>query len=125
MADTDINNEFVDVKPESKPAKKSTVKGLLDGSLLARNAVLEQLPFVLFIVLLAIIYIGNRYHAERLIRETAGIQKELKDLRSEAITTSSDLMFISKQSEVTKLIEKKGLDLKESVEPPKIITIKK
>jgi hypothetical protein len=67
---------------------------------------------------MAIIYIGNRYHAEKVIRELTNLQFEVKDLRAESITTASELMFISKQSEVVKMIEENQLDLKESVKPP-------
>ncbi len=46
------------------------------------------------------------------------LEKELKELRFESITTASDLMYMSKQSEVVKRVEKEGLDLIESTEPP-------
>ena len=124
MSEIKENNEFIDVKTRPKQPKKSVVKGIFDGSLLTRDSVINQLPFILFIVVIGIIYIGNRYHAEKVIRETSAIQTELKDLRSEAITASSELMYISKQSEVIKLIKEKKLDLIESSEPPKVIKIK-
>jgi hypothetical protein len=72
---------------------------------------------------LAIVYIANRYNAEKVMRQTVVLQNELKEMRSESITTASELMFISKQSEVSKLVKIKGLDLYESVEPPKKIIV--
>ena len=36
-------------------------------------------------------------------------EKQLKDLRSEHITTKSQLMYVSKQTEVEKLVNNKGL----------------
>ncbi len=70
-----------------------------------------------------LIYIGNRYHAEKVVRKTVELQNEVRELRSEAITTSAELMFISKQSEVTKLVKRKNLELEELEKPPKIIEI--
>ena len=37
------------------------------------------------------------------------LEKQLKDLRSEHITTKSQLMYVSKQTEVEKLVNNKGL----------------
>jgi len=110
---------------EPKKSKIGSYKEVLDGSLLTRGAVVRQFPYVIFIVLLAVIYIGNRYHAEKILRETIEIQSEVKELRYEAITSASELMYISKQSEVAKMLEKKGLGLVETVEPPKKIIVEK
>lgn len=110
---------------EPKKNKIGSYKDVLDGSLLTRGAVVRQFPFVIFIVILAVIYIGNRYHAEKILRETIALQSELKELRYESISSASELMYISKQSEVAKLLEKKGLGLVETVEPPKKIIVEK
>ena len=63
-------------------------------------------------------YIGNSYHAERIARQTNRLQNEVKELRAESITTAADLMYVSRQSEVQKMVRNRRLDLKESVEPP-------
>ncbi|MFH2096292.1 MAG: FtsL-like putative cell division protein [Bacteroidota bacterium] len=99
----------------------SAVKDVMDGSVLTNDKTVKQLPFFLFLMLIALLYIGNRYNAEKIVRETNKIQDELKELRSEQIAITSELMQISKQSEVIKLIEASGLGLIESTEPPVII----
>ena len=117
------NIEFVDQKIEQKEIRKGSVWDVFDGSLLTRDKVVRQLPFVLFVTFLIILYIGNRYHAEKVIRQTMELQTELKELRARAISTASELEFISRQSEVAKLVKSKGLGLKEAVEPPSKITV--
>jgi len=119
------NIDFVEESTEQNELKKGSFKSLLDGSLLTRKRVIRQLPFILFLTFLAIIYIGNRYHAEKIVRKTVVLQNEIKELRAEAITTASELMFISKQSEVSKLVKQNNLKLEESVEPPTKINISK
>lgn len=120
--------EFEEEKPK---VKKQVYKGpgfrdIIDGSLLTRQQVIEKLPFILFITFLAVIYIGNRYHAEKVVRKTTNMEREMKDLRSEFITTAAELMNISKQSKVVHLIEEHNLGLEESTEPPiKIVVDKK
>ena len=46
------------------------------------------------------------------------LQNEIEELRAESITTASELIYFSKRSEVNKMINEKGLDLKESRVPP-------
>ena len=46
------------------------------------------------------------------------LQREVKDLRAEALSTSADLMYISRQSEVYRLVREKGLNLEELKTPP-------
>ena len=91
----------------------------MDGTFLVRENMVRQLPFVLFLTFLGMIYIGNRFHAERMVRQINELKTEVGNLRSEQITTTSELMNISRPSEVAALVESKGLGLKESMEPPK------
>ncbi|NOQ24031.1 MAG: hypothetical protein GQ564_01605 [Bacteroidales bacterium] len=117
--------EFIEEKQERKEQKFASIKELLDGSLIANDFIAKQLLYIVFVVILAFAYIANRYHAEKVVRANFKLTQEISDLRAEAITTSSELMLISKQSEVARLVEKRGLGLKESVEPPKKIIIEK
>ncbi len=121
------NNDktFEELDSATQNNKKGSIKDIIGGSFLTSENVIKQIPYILFLTLIAIIYIGNRYQAEKIVRETIVLQNEVKELRAEAITNSSELMYISKQSEVAKLVEKNGLDLKESVVPPKKIIIEK
>jgi hypothetical protein len=108
------------VKPEPLPKKKKVrIKEILDGTFLVRENMIRQLPYLLFLTFLGIIYIGNRFHAEHMVRQIDEMKIEVDNLRSEQITTTSELMNISRPSEVAALVESKGLGLKESMEPPK------
>lgn len=115
--------EFIDPEIENSEEKKTSFKDLLDGTILTRKSIVNQLPFIFFLTFLAAIYIGNRYHAEKVVRDLTKLQQEVKDLRAESITNASELMFISKQSEVIKMVRGANLNLEESVKPP--IKIKK
>ncbi|MCY1635658.1 FtsL-like putative cell division protein [Marinifilum sp. D737] len=118
-------NDFISPTKEQKEISSASVKDFIDGSILTKSAVVQQLPFVLFLVCLGIFYISNRYKSEKVYRDMVSLEKELKDLRFESITTASDLMYMSKQSEVLKRVQKEGLGLTESTEPPVKIYIDK
>jgi hypothetical protein len=113
----------VDNIDNKKDTNKMPLQDIIDGSILTKREVIDSLPYIFFLTLLAILYIGNRYNAEKIVRNSIEIQKELKELRSESITSASRLMFISKQSEVVKLVEKNNLGLKEAVEPPRKLIV--
>jgi hypothetical protein len=106
---------------EEQDTPKFRIRELLDGTILVRENVLKQLPFVLFLTLLGIIYIGNRFHAERMVRNISEMKTEVGNLRSEEITITSELMNISRPSEVAALVASKNMGLKESMVPPKKI----
>ncbi|TAL60720.1 MAG: hypothetical protein EPN88_15595 [Bacteroidetes bacterium] len=112
------------IKKQPKPG--SFMKELLSGSMVSEKIILKNLGYVSLITLLAAIYIGNRFHAEKITRETTKLIREVKDLRAESLSTSADLMSLSKQSEVYKLVRERGLNLEELKTPPfKILVDKK
>ncbi len=114
-------NDFIrDEEPESLK-ENSVFRSLVDGTLLTRRNVVSQMPFVIFLVMLSLIYISNRYHAESLRNKQEVYREEINELRSQAVYISSELMKLSRQTEVAKVVESKGLNLKESIEPPKKI----
>ncbi|MDA3819574.1 MAG: FtsL-like putative cell division protein, partial [Candidatus Delongbacteria bacterium] len=93
-------------------------QGVLDGSLLTRENVIKQLPFIIFLTLLGLIYITNRYHAEKVFVLTEETRKEIRELRSEKISVQSELMRKSRQQEVLKMLKQQGSELKYAQEPP-------
>jgi hypothetical protein len=108
-------------KKDEKSRKITTgalLKDLMSGSTITDKIILKNLGYILLLTLLGAIYIANRFHAEKLTRETARLQKEVKDLRSESLSTSADLMYSSKQSEVFRLVRDRDLNLEELREPP-------
>jgi hypothetical protein len=109
----------VKTKP-TKPVKKGVLaKGLskiFGGAFLSDDRAVQHVPFVMFLGLLAILYIANGYYADDKIREVNKVTNQIKELRTEFISSKSDLMFVSKQSEVAKSVEPLGL--KEPVVAP-------
>jgi hypothetical protein len=102
----------------TKVKSPGLLKELLSGSMISEKIILKNLGYVSLITILAAVYIGNRFHAEKLTRETSRLQKEVKDLRAEALSTSADLMYLSRQSELYRMVREKGLNLEELKTPP-------
>ena len=98
-------------------------KSLLTGSFLSKENVVGALPFIFFLSFLGICYIANGYRTQKVVINLHKTNNSLKELRSEYITTKSDLMIISKQSEVAAATAIMGL--RELTSPPKKILLSK
>lgn len=108
-------------KARKKGVLAKGLSAIFSGTFLTNQKTLQHLPFLLFLACIAILYIANGYYADDKIREVNKLSNQLKELRSEYISTKSDLMFVSKQSEVAKSAEYLGL--KEPLVPPMKIEI--
>ena len=112
------NVEFTDVKKERDELKGTSIRDVLNGSLLTSGIILRNIGFIVWLTFLGIVYIGNSYHAEKTARNINQLQREVKDLRAESITTAAELMYVSRQSVVQQMVKNSKLEVKESVEPP-------
>ena len=88
---------------------QKSITDFLSGKALERKSVVELFPYMLYLSVLLIFYITNTYQAESYVRKISSLERELKDLRAEYITTKSQLMFQGKQTEVQKLVESQRL----------------
>jgi hypothetical protein len=73
------------------------------------QSIVRQVPFFLFLSVLAVIYIYNGHYADKTIRNINRTAKEVKELQYEYKTIKSEVMFRSKQSELVKAVEPLGL----------------
>ncbi|MDR0983045.1 MAG: hypothetical protein LBM07_07405 [Culturomica sp.] len=112
------SKDFITPTEEVRESVNASVKGLLDGDTLVSKGMRKHLKFILFLVCLAMLYIYNNYRAENLYITKRQLEKDVKMFRFKSATYSSELMKISKQSEVKERIEEAGLELQESKVPP-------
>ncbi len=94
--------------------KKSGLKKLL-----RYNWIVKNIPYFLFLSVLAVIYIYNGHYSDKTIKNINKTGKELKELQYEYKSLRSEVMFRSKQSELAKAVEPLGL--KELVQPPMVL----
>ncbi|MGZ3753892.1 MAG: FtsL-like putative cell division protein [Mucilaginibacter sp.] len=110
---------------EEKPVKEipdNFLTQLFTNGFITAEAAVKALPFVLYVALLGMIYIGNRHLAEKNIRDIDKINKEVKELGYEYKITKADLAYKSTLTQVAKRVDTLGL--KQSVQPPQKITVK-
>ena len=81
--------------------------------------VVKNIPFFLFLSVLAVAYIYNGHHADKLIKEIAISEKNIKELEYEYKSVKSEVIFRSKASELVKVVVPLGLE--ESILPPVVL----
>lgn len=114
------------VVPQAEPKRPERAKGISIFELLDRYTRMDALfqhglpvrflPYILFLMLVAIFYIGNTHYAEKTIRKIDKIKSETEDLRADYTTLASEYMEASKQSEVARKVMPAGII--ESSSPP-------
>src|SRR3546814_21123433 len=72
-------------REENRPGR-NFLTILFSGEWISRERALEILPFLLFLALLALIYISDRHYADDVARDKNKGATELKELRGEYIT---------------------------------------
>jgi hypothetical protein len=103
-----------------KTNKAKKIFGLFDLDFrITKENIPRVLSYVLFVSGLILLYIANKYYAEKIIMRTNKVNKEIKELRAISITTKAELMNYSKQSEILKKAAEMGLQT--PTQPPKKI----
>ncbi|KAA5549334.1 FtsL-like putative cell division protein [Adhaeribacter rhizoryzae] len=114
--------------PQEEPARQrperpkgTSIFELLDrytkmDALFQYGLPVKYLPYIIYLMIVALFYIGNTHYAEKTIRKIDKIKSEAEDLRADYTTLAADYMEASKQSEVARKVMPFGIV--ESSSPP-------
>jgi hypothetical protein len=83
--------------------------------LFSHQWVVRNIPYFLFLSVLAVLYIYNGHFSDNTIKSINKTSRELKEAQYEYKSLKSEVMFRSKQSELAKAVEPLGL--KELMQP--------
>jgi hypothetical protein len=97
--------------------KKNIMRGLFSGDMLLSGIIAKQGGYLLFLVALAMFYIGFHYHMAHTVQQVRNIEREVENLKAEYSTKSSELMRMSKQSEISRMLKELNVT---TVAPPKV-----
>lgn len=119
-----IEEEVIDTRPQDNLEAPAIPEEKKEWRLrINYRALVSNMPFILFLSALALVYIANSHMAEKKVRRINKLGREIKELRWEYLNVKSELMFRSKLSEVSKAVEPLGL--KALNNPPQKIVVKK
>ena len=92
------------------------IREVLSGEILAREALVRQVPFLLFASFLTILYLGLGYQTERILREKQRTLDKLEEAIAEEKTLRSDFESQLQQSRLARSTAELGLE--QPTEPP-------
>ena len=101
-----------------KKRKQFSFLYVLGGGILKEDFIVRHTRMIVLIVILIFFFIGNRYTRLQKLREIDRLQQQLRDVRFEALSISSELTGHSRQSQIEVLIEEQGIDLEGAKTPP-------
>ena len=103
----------------TRRSSSNTLSSILRGEFIIEKSNIRLVPFLLLVVVLGLINIRSSFHAEKLLKQSIALEKEVADLRLTYITNKSRLMGLYRRSVVEGLVKNQGL--KTSLTPPEII----
>lgn len=113
---------------EAPPRQRSrvTVKSILSGDVasgdvLAKKKMRRTYPLMIFVAALAFFYIYNVFRTQAVYREHSRLSEQVKELRAKSMTIASDKMRATRQSRIMEELDRRGIPLKESLTPNKVI----
>lgn len=99
-----------------------SVKSILGGDFLMSKFMMKQVMFVIFCVVLMILYTGNRYDSQQNAILIDSLRMQLQDVKYNVLTQSSELMNLTRQSNVERMMKAAGDSmLHNSITPPYLI----
>lgn len=85
-----------------------SVKSILGGDILQSRFFLKQVLFIFFVVLLMLVYTGNRYASQHDIIAIDSLKVQLQQDRYNVLTQLSELLNLSRQSNVEQRLRQLG-----------------
>ncbi len=119
-------------KEKGKADKKTVKKGpakrpnllvqVLNGDILTRDFVLNNLTFIFFILFLLMLMVGKGYYGKQLTKDIDTLDTEVRAKTAEYIENKARLEEATARYRLVEALEKRGL--KETVNPAKVIRLK-
>lgn len=108
---------------EQTPAGALTLRKILGGDILSTEMVRRQIGIFLLIMVFTVAYVAVRYQCQQDLIKIDKLNRELKDAKYKALSSSSTLTEHCRESKVLELL-KQNRDslLKVSDQPPYIVT---
>lgn len=114
--------EFTD-KSIFNRGSKISFGDLLSGNFLSKGRFYRHIPLFGLVIIFFLASVALRFSCESKIAEIDNLQKELRDVKHEALTLSSELLGKSKQSQIKFLLSQKDSSLNILDCPPFVIEL--
>lgn len=94
---------------EDNGAKKQGGKGGRLSLKVTDKFFFDQLPFVVFLTFVGVLYIANSYYVEGTVREMEKIKKDIIEAKNEFVIAKTKASLMGQRIEVLKMVDTLGL----------------
>lgn len=90
--------------------------------IMLNKGIYKNMPYIGFLAILAMLYIANAHHGEKMMREIQVLEKQAKQEHWRHMSVKSDLTRSSRSSIIANQVSDSGLEV--AVVPPQTIRVK-
>jgi Bacteriodetes cell division protein (FtsL-like) len=105
------------------PKRPNIIVQVLNGDILTRDFVLNNLTYIFFFLFLLLLVVGKGYYGKQLTKDIDALQTEVNANTAEYIENKAKLEELTSRYRLVEMLERRGL--KESLKPAKVIRIKR
>lgn len=105
------------------PKRPNIIVQVLNGDILTRDFVLNNLTYIFFFLFLLLLVVSKGYYGKQLTKDIDTLQTEVNASTAEYIENKAKLEELTSRYRLVEMLERRGL--KESLKPAKVIRIKR
>jgi cell division protein FtsL len=110
-------------KTPRAPKRPNIIVQVLNGDILTRDFVLNNLTYIFFFLFLLLLVVSKGYYGKQLTKDIDALQTEVNANTAEYIENKAKLEELTARYRLVEMLERRGL--KESLKPAKVIRIKR
>lgn len=124
-----VENEKTQKHPKKKKGNASVRKTsrafaqILNGDFLTKEFVLNNLSYIFFVIFMLLLVVAKGYYGKQLSKDVETTQHDLDEVTAEYVEVKAAVEEATRRQVLVEKLEPKGL--KETVNPTKVIRLKK
>ncbi|MBQ3364459.1 MAG: hypothetical protein IJG42_10985 [Muribaculaceae bacterium] len=107
-----------DKKNTAATTSKKASRDFLQGRMLSLEFFKRNWVYAVFIVAMALAYIGNKFACQRSIQELLSLKTDLANAQTDLVNASAQYNSMIRESEMVKLMNQRNLGLTAPLDPP-------
>ncbi|MDH8701852.1 hypothetical protein M2138_001203 [Dysgonomonadaceae bacterium PH5-43] len=100
---------------------RSLIQYVFSGIFLTEDGLVKQSKLIILVVILFLLFISNDYSCRKKLYKIEELKVELNDVKYHNLVISTQLTYNSRQSQLEKLLEEKGINLSGNKNPAYMI----
>ena len=106
------------IKKNTAATGKKASKNILQGHIFSLEFFKRNWVYVVFVVAMALAYIGNKFACQRSIQELLSLKTELANAQTDLVKASAEYNSMIRESEMVRRMKERNLGLSAPQDPP-------